>query len=107
MKNVSVVPLLVVAIALLLVMLSSDRPEADAGETDAAETVEAELSQPVLSGDSDCATSGLESQSSELEIAGLSASCGGTICGKGTYCCNASCGRCVPFGMSCTQESCN
>jgi hypothetical protein len=34
-------------------------------------------------------------------------SCGGNICGKGTYCCNASCGTCVPKGMSCTQQSCN
>lgn len=33
--------------------------------------------------------------------------CGSKICGKGTYCCNASCSRCVPFGMSCTQEACN
>jgi hypothetical protein len=33
--------------------------------------------------------------------------CGGTVCGKGTYCCNASCGTCVPKGMSCTQQSCN
>ena len=34
-------------------------------------------------------------------------SCGGNICGKKEYCCNASCGICVPFGWSCTQESCN
>ncbi|HEX2164138.1 MAG TPA: hypothetical protein VHM02_09335 [Thermoanaerobaculia bacterium] len=33
--------------------------------------------------------------------------CGSKICGKGTYCCNASCSRCVPFGMSCTQEACS
>jgi hypothetical protein len=33
--------------------------------------------------------------------------CGGVICGKGTYCCNPSCSRCVLFGMSCTQEACN
>lgn len=32
--------------------------------------------------------------------------CGGNICTKGTYCCNASCGRCVPKGMLCTQEAC-
>ena len=35
------------------------------------------------------------------------ASCGGVTCGAGEYCCNPSCSRCVPFGMSCTQESCN
>jgi hypothetical protein len=34
-------------------------------------------------------------------------SCGGNICSKGTYCCNASCGTCVPKGMECTQQSCN
>lgn len=33
--------------------------------------------------------------------------CGGKVCGKGTYCCNPSCGICVPKGMSCTQQSCN
>jgi hypothetical protein len=33
--------------------------------------------------------------------------CGSKICGKGTYCCNASCSNCVPFGMSCTQQACN
>lgn len=35
------------------------------------------------------------------------ASCGGATCGAGEYCCNPSCSRCVPFGMGCTQESCN
>lgn len=35
------------------------------------------------------------------------ASCGGVICSKFTYCCNPSCALCVPYGMSCTQESCN
>ena len=33
-------------------------------------------------------------------------SCGGVTCPKGTWCCNASCGRCVPIGMQCTQEAC-
>jgi len=33
--------------------------------------------------------------------------CGGTICGKGTYCCNASCGWCRPCGVSCIQIACN
>ena len=32
--------------------------------------------------------------------------CGGNTCTGGTYCCNASCGRCVPKGMLCTQEAC-
>lgn len=34
-------------------------------------------------------------------------SCGGTTCGAFQYCCNPSCGTCVYFGMSCTQQSCN
>lgn len=33
-------------------------------------------------------------------------SCGGNTCSKGTYCCNASCGICVPKGMLCTQQAC-
>lgn len=32
--------------------------------------------------------------------------CGSKICGKGTYCCNASCSNCVPYGMACTQQVC-
>lgn len=45
-------------------------------------------------------------QAAEATLA-AGGSCGGATCGKGTYCCNPSCARCVPFGMSCTQESCN
>lgn len=33
--------------------------------------------------------------------------CGSKICGKGTYCCNASCSLCVRLDMSCTQQVCN
>ena len=33
--------------------------------------------------------------------------CGGVTCPKFQYCCNPSCSRCVLYGMSCTQESCN
>jgi len=32
--------------------------------------------------------------------------CGDKICGKGTYCCNASCGTCAPIGSYCTQQIC-
>lgn len=32
--------------------------------------------------------------------------CGSVVCDPGTYCCNASCSRCVPFGYFCTQEVC-
>lgn len=40
----------------------------------------------------------------ELKLAGRI--CGDTICGKGTTCCNASCGICVPKGGVCTQQVC-
>ncbi len=33
--------------------------------------------------------------------------CGGVICPKFQYCCNPSCNICVPYGWSCTQQSCN
>lgn len=33
-------------------------------------------------------------------------SCGGNTCGKGTFCCNASCGTCAPIGGGCTQQVC-
>ena len=32
--------------------------------------------------------------------------CGGVTCGLFQYCCNPSCGICVYYGMSCTQQSC-
>lgn len=32
--------------------------------------------------------------------------CGSSVCGTGTYCCNASCGICAPKGASCTQQYC-
>lgn len=32
--------------------------------------------------------------------------CGNTVCGEGTYCCNASCGWCRPAGMMCIQIAC-
>ena len=35
------------------------------------------------------------------------ATCGGNVCGPGTYCCNPSCGTCTPFGSYCTQQVCN
>lgn len=41
------------------------------------------------------------------EAAFIGESCGGVVCGKGTYCCNPSCGTCAPLGMGCSQQSCN
>lgn len=32
--------------------------------------------------------------------------CGNTVCGKGTFCCNASCSICAPNGGFCTQQFC-
>ncbi len=32
--------------------------------------------------------------------------CGAVVCTGATHCCNASCSKCVPFGMECTQEAC-
>ena len=53
-------------------------------------------------------------QPDELDPAGLqrvpfplpAPTCGDAVCGAGTYCCNASCSACAPFGASCTQEVC-
>jgi hypothetical protein len=42
--------------------------------------------------------------SSEQE---LGQQCGSVVCAAGTFCCNASCSRCVPKGMQCTQEACS
>lgn len=42
---------------------------------------------------------------SESELV-IGQQCGSTTCGKGTYCCNPSCGICVPPGWSCTQQVC-
>jgi hypothetical protein len=33
--------------------------------------------------------------------------CGGNVCKKGEYCCNASCGTCVKKGNYCTQQVCD
>ncbi len=33
--------------------------------------------------------------------------CGSNVCGKGSYCCNASCGICAPLNFSCIQIACN
>jgi hypothetical protein len=35
-----------------------------------------------------------------------SPTCGGNVCPKGTFCCNASCGTCAPLGGACTQQVC-
>ncbi|HMG24014.1 MAG TPA: hypothetical protein VK607_21915 [Kofleriaceae bacterium] len=32
--------------------------------------------------------------------------CGSKVCGKGLFCCNASCSACAPIGGGCTQQAC-
>jgi hypothetical protein len=32
--------------------------------------------------------------------------CGENVCARGTYCCNPSCGQCVPCGIRCPQVVC-
>jgi hypothetical protein len=32
--------------------------------------------------------------------------CGSAVCSGRTHCCNASCSRCVPFGVECPQVAC-
>jgi len=43
---------------------------------------------------------------SDDEIDTASAQCGSNTCGPGTYCCNPSCGICVPFGHKCGSVPC-
>jgi hypothetical protein len=47
----------------------------------------------VHDGDPSCVSNGSEA-------------CGTATCAAGTYCCNASCGTCLPPGMACTQIAC-
>ncbi len=76
-------------------------PRAAAQEPAALEGASVELPQVVqLPAEETCSAS-----ASSAPEAGES--CGGTICGTFEYCCNPSCGTCVFYGMSCTQQSCN
>lgn len=67
--------------------------EAPADELPAEEAPADEACDDAAAGDDDLVAAG--------------GTCGGRTCPKGTWCCNASCARCVPVGMQCTQESCN
>jgi hypothetical protein len=40
-------------------------------------------------------------------IVGGGGVCGGRTCGAGEYCCNPTCSQCEPFGVSCTQQTCD
>lgn len=43
-------------------------------------------------------------QESVVESAVVGQQCGANVCGAGTFCCDSSCGTCLPLGMQCTQE---
>lgn len=62
---------------------------------------------PLFADAADCAAPAAAAPAGDEPLFLAGEICGSKICGKGTYCCNASCSRCVPFGMSCTQEACN
>jgi hypothetical protein len=71
----------------------------------AAEVPAAVAAPPAADAAADCAApSDAAADAEPLFLAGEI--CGSKICGKGTYCCNASCSLCVQFGMSCTQQVC-
>jgi hypothetical protein len=57
-----------------------------------------------------CGNSPSQEPSTEAQPAaqeqGLGQPCGSNSCGAGEYCCNESCGICVPRGSSCTQQVC-
>ena len=48
----------------------------------------------------------VESVPEPLFLGGGATPCGDVFCGKGQWCCNASCNRCAPIGVYCTQEAC-
>lgn len=57
---------------------------------------------PTAPAASTCATPSLE-----LAIGPVGGGqCGNRVCGKGTFCCNESCGICAPIGGGCTQQYC-
>jgi hypothetical protein len=43
-------------------------------------------------------------QGAPVENAGTS--CGPNVCGAGTYCCNPTCGVCLPLGHKCLDVPC-
>lgn len=49
----------------------------------------------------------VEGDTASCEPPAGGASCGDVTCSAGTYCCNASCGWCLPPGMACIQIACD
>jgi len=76
------------AIALLFVTLMGGCAAEELGDLEAVDTTP---SEPVAA--------------QEEAVEGFP-TCGGNICGPRTYCCNASCGWCVPKGALCLQVVC-
>lgn len=98
---------LCLAAALCLVVLPA-LAEAPAQPTDVQPT-DAPVTLDTLFQDGSCdapeaAPAAVESTPEPLFVGGTP--CGDVFCGKGQWCCNASCNRCVPIGIYCTQEAC-
>lgn len=53
-----------------------------------------------------CESGDVLADQADDEMVAAGGSCGGNTCGKGTFCCNASCGICAPKGGGCTQQAC-
>jgi len=101
--------LLALAAALTLLALpgfAADAPTADTPAPEATVTLDQLFIDEVPVADATApapdAASGVEEP---LFLAG--GDCGGVTCGKGEYCCNASCAWCRPYGVSCIQIACN
>ncbi len=103
------ITLLGLALALTLVALpglAADAPDTAVETVTLDQLFTAEV-QPE-SAESEAAEAEVVLDGSEpLFLAGGGGDCGGVTCGKGEYCCNASCAWCRPHGMSCIQISCN
>jgi len=109
---------LMVMLAATLASAAETTPASEAGQ-DTTVAVAPELSQAdlefaaLLQQNSTQASFVCESSSAAATLFGDAARpigggqlCGGNVCGKFKYCCNPSCGICVYYGMSCTQQSC-
>ena len=96
MKKTSIPMLALLALALLAALpaLAGEAAAADAGV-------------PAAAAPADCAAPAAAGSGAEEPLFLAGQICGSKICGKGTYCCNASCSLCVRFDMSCTQQVCS
>jgi hypothetical protein len=93
---------LLAAVASLLVLLAAScmTPEEAAPPTD--DEVGQVAETPAIASSDD-----LDLSQEELDALDLfPQQCGAVVCTGKTHCCNASCSRCVPFGVECPQEAC-